>query len=244
MEADYHIRGRAPAPPSTMHEPEGQSPSSWKVGYHSQGTVPAPPSTLDEPGGQNQSSGEVGYHIPSMLPAPPLMMELGELSFLEADCRTRSMAPSPPLTMELGEGSSLSEVDYRTRDTAPSPLSMMEPGVGSSPLEVDYHTQDTALSPIVRWSGLRMDSLPPQVGREVPAHARALMANASGVAVVAHEGLASPVEHMAPDTSCLNCPADTGKMVARRVRHSLDAERGTEVVIRDGVPLAYRGMLV
>lgn len=37
---------------------------------------------------------------------------------------------------------------------------------------------------------LRMGFLPPQVGREVRAHAHALMGIASGVAVVAQEGLA------------------------------------------------------
>lgn len=90
-----------------------------------------------------------------------------------------------------------------------------------------------------------MDSLPLQVGREVRAHARALMVIALDVAVVVvHVGLALQVEHMAPDTDCLNCHAGTGRMVARRVRHSLDAEHGTGVATRDEVLLSYRGMLV
>ena len=89
-----------------------------------------------------------------------------------------------------------------------------------------------------------MDSLPPQVGREVRAHARALMAIVSGAAVVAHESLALQVEHMAPGTGYLNCLADTGRMVARQARRSLDGERNSEVVPRDGALLADRGMLV
>lgn len=89
-----------------------------------------------------------------------------------------------------------------------------------------------------------MDFLPPQVGREVRAHARASMATASVVAVVAQEGLAVQVEHMAPGTGCLNCLGDTGRTVARPVHHSLDAERDIEVVTRDEVPLVNRGMLV
>ena len=126
----------------------------------------------------------------------------------------------------------------------PTPFSMTEPAAGSSPSEVGYHTRDTNPSSTVKCSALRMDSLPPQVVREVRVHDRASMAIASGVAVVAHEGLALQVEHMAPGASCLNCLADTGRMVARRVRHSLNAEHDTEVVTRDEVHLAYRGTLV
>ena len=47
---------------------------------------------------------------------------------------------------------------------------------------------------------------------------------------------------MVPDASCRNCLADTGRMVALRVRRSQDAERDTEGVIHDGVRLAHRGM--
>ena len=174
---------------------------------------------MDEPGGQKPSSWKVGYHIRGMVPTPTLMMELGEEStFLEADCHTQG--------------------------TTPAVLSMLKHGEVSSPLEVDFHTRDTASSPIVSCSGLRMDSLPPQVGREVPAHALASMAIASGVAVVAHGGRASQVERMAPGTSGLNCLADTGRTAARPVRHSPYAERETEVVTRDEVPLADRGMWV
>ena len=162
----------------------------------------------------------------------------------EVDYRIRGMVPAPPVTMEPGEESSFLEVDCHNQGMALAPLSMLEPVEGFSPLQVDYHTRDTAPSPIVRCSGLRMDSLPLQVGRGVRAHARALMAIASGVAVLAHEGLALQVEHMAPGTSCLNCLADTGRMVARQVRRSRDVEHDTEVVARDEVHLAYRGMLV
>ena len=49
---------------------------------------------------------------------------------------------------------------------------------------------------------------------------------------------------MAPATGCLNYLADTGRMVARPVRHSLDVERETEVVSHDEESLACRGMLV
>lgn len=89
-----------------------------------------------------------------------------------------------------------------------------------------------------------MGSLLPQVGHEVRAHARALVEIAWGVVAVAHEGLALQVEHMAPGTSCPNYLADTGRRVARPVRHSLDAERNSEVVARDEAPLAYHGMSV
>ena len=67
---------------------------------------------------------------------------------------------------------------------------LMKPGEGSSLSELGYHTRDRAPSPIGRRSVPRMDSLPPQVGREVRVHARALMAIALAVAVVAQEGLA------------------------------------------------------
>ena len=92
--------------------------------------------------------------------------------------------------MEPQEESPPVEVDCHTPDMFPSQVWMMEPGEASSPLEVDCYTRDTGPSPIVRCSVLRMGSLPPQVGREVRAHAHALMAIASDVVVVAHDGLA------------------------------------------------------
>lgn len=52
------------------------------------------------------------------------------------------------------------------------------------------------------------------------------------------------MEHRAPDTIGLNCRGDTGRMEVRRVRHSLDVERETEVVIHDEVLLVYPDMLV
>ena len=236
----YHIQGMTPAPPSTMDEPGGQKPSSLEVGYHIRGMISVPPSTMDELGRQKPSSGKVGYHIRGTVLAPPLMTALGEESwFVEADCHTRNMVPAPLLTTEPGAETGSFLEDCHTRGTTPAGLSITELAEGSSPWEVDFHTRDTAPSPIVRRSGLRMDSRPPQAGREVPAHAHALMGIASGVAVV---GLALQVERMAPGTSGLNCLADTGRMAARRVRHSPNAERDTEVVGPDEVPLAYRGM--
>ena len=92
--------------------------------------------------------------------------------------------------MELGEVSPSLEVDCHIQYRFLAHLSMTEPGEGSSPLEVDCYTRYRAPSPAVRCSVLRMDSLPPQAGREVRVHARALMAIASGVAGVAQGDLA------------------------------------------------------
>ena len=150
------------------------------------------PALLGEPGGLSSSSSKMGYHNQGMIQASSLMMRLGEGSpFLEADCHNQGTIPAPPLTTELrGETESFSEVDCHIPGIVPTRLSMMGLEEGFSPLWVGYHTQDTSSWTIERCSGLRMDFPLPQVGREVRAHVRALMAIASGIAVVAHGRLA------------------------------------------------------
>lgn len=182
----------APASSLTMNEHGEQKASSSKSGSHSRGMLPAPPLKMDEAVGQKASSWKLGSHIQGMILAPPLMMGLGVESLsLGADYHTQETMAALSLTMLPAEETErFLEVEYRSRDRALTQLSMMKLGEGFSPLEVDYCIQGTGPSPIARCWGLQMDSLPPQVGREVRGHVRAMMAIASNVAVVAHEGLA------------------------------------------------------